>query len=545
MNNFSRLLKIQSTLLIALILGFSSFSLLVQAQNPQPTQTPTQSPTVKEQTPQANQEKSKADPQVFPALSEKIQQERLNALPELKAKLGQVQKRSRADLFLIFNERFFTNLLAELTKAKFNAGNLFDVTVVNSRMVFLNGLALAQLQTKLTSKNTLIDFTTTLNITAKLLVEQDENNSLVAKFQLIDIQPANLEANAPPPPTVSFEQLEKLLPPVKLPLELDFDRTFQPDKFSQTKPLAYEITSEARRIRGRFKIIDLLALNGRLVLLAKVQDLAITQGQTEGKKRVKPQVPKLSPASFLVKEQTNPLLSIDELDKQINELSVTLTSKTDFSVNIKRHFLDLLADQFAQSSTRDVIIKLMQSRVMSSKSDLGFAKYENYLDIENGDGAVDLRDAEIQNMQNGQISLFVDAVGQIQAQAKGKQIGFNYDANPQIGVTLKDQIAFTFEQVGQDFQLKPVAKKISVHLDIRVPVQMIGQDIKTSQNVSIDTTTLIKSVTLPKVINTNISLPQGTQTITLTEVIYKIENDQLLFGANLTFSQPKQQTDNQ
>ncbi len=530
MKPFSTIFKQKSSfLLIATILSFISFnSFPLQAQTP----------SIKEN--QTSQQTSELDSKTLPVISEKLQQERLNALPELKTKLEQMQKRNRADLFLIFNERFFTNLLAELTKRKFKAGNLFDVTVVNSRVIFLNGLALAQLQAKLTSTSALLDITTMLNITAKLLVEQDEKNLLVAKFQLVDIQVANPEASTTPPPTaISAEQLGNLLPPVTLPLELDFDRTFQPDKFSQTKPIAYEVTSEARRVQGRFKIIDLLPLNGRLALLAKVQGLAITQGQAEGKKKNRP---KPSPASFLTYQQEKNLLSTNELDRQIDELGSFLVSKTDFSINIKRYFLDLLVDQFAQSSTRDVIIKVMHSRVMSSKSDLGFAKYENYLDIENGDGAVDLRDVEIQSMRDGQISLFVDAIGQIQAQARGKQIGFNYDANPQIGVSLRDQIAFTFEQVGQNFQIKPVAKKVSVHLDTRVPVQMIGQDINTSQNISVDTTSLIKPVILPKVINTDLVLPQGRQTITLTEVNYKIENNQLFFGANLTFSQSKEQS---
>ncbi len=525
MKPFSTIFKQKSSfLLIATILSFNSFPL--QAQTP----------SIKEN--QTSQQTSELHSKTLPIISETLQQERLNALPELKIKLEQMQKHSRADLFLIFNERFFTNLLVELTKTKFKASSLFDVNVTSSRVVFLNGLALAQLQAKLISTSALLDITTVLNLTAKLSVEQNEKNLLVAKFQLVDIQVANPEASTTPPPTaISAEQLGKLLPPVTLPLELDFDRTFQPDKFSQTKPIAYEVTSEARRVQGRFKIIDLLPLNGRLVLLAKVQDLAITQGQ-EGKKKNRP---KPSPASFITYQQEKNLLSANELDKQIDGLGAFLVSKTDFSVNIKRYFLDLLIDQFAQSSSRDVIIKVMHSRVMSSKSDLGFAKYENYLDIENGDGAVDLRDAEIQSMRDGQISLFIDAVGQIQAQARGKQIGFNYDATPQIGVSLRDQIAFTFEQIGQDFQIKPVAKKISIHLDIRVPVQMIGRDINTSQTVSVDTASLIKPVILPRVINTDLVLPQGRQTITLTEVNYKIENDQLLFGANLTFSQPKEQ----
>ncbi|MBI4851041.1 MAG: hypothetical protein HY819_04350 [Acidobacteria bacterium] len=525
--NFRFLRKINSIFLIAIILIFNSLSFSLKAQEPSNNDQIKPQPSITE---------SKA----FTLINEKLEQERLSTLAELKTKLEQRQKRNRADLFLIFNERFFNNLLSELTKRKFNAANLFDLTVIKSRMLFLNGLALAQLETKLTSTNPLLDITTMLNITAKLSVEQNENNSLVAKFQIVDIQNPNSEAGTSTLPKVSPEQIEKLLPPVTLPLELDFDRIFEPDKFSQTKPIAYELSTEARRIRGRFKIIDLLALKGRLVLLAKVQDLSITQGQAEGKKKNKPKI-NPSPASFFVQQEQNALPNND-LDKQIDILSENLASRTDFSINIKRHFLDLLADEFAQSTTRDVIIKVMRSRVISSKSDLGFAKYENYLDIENGDGTLDLKDAEIQNMQNGQINLFIDAVGQIQAQARGKQIGFEYDANPQIGVSLRDQIAFTFEQVGQDFQIKPVAKKISVHLDIRVPVQMIGQDIKTSQNVSVDTTTLIKPVILPKVINTNLVLPQGSQAITLTEVNYKIEKDQLFFGANLTFSEIKVKT---
>lgn len=535
MSKFFRTFYLKSiTLLLIVLLGSNNSQFSPNAQTLSIKRVI--APRVYQETPkQPSENELKSQAQI----SEKLEQERLSALGELKIKLEQLQKRNRADLFLIFNERFFTNLLNELTKKKFNAANLFDITVVKSQVLFLNGFALAKLEADLTSTSSLLNITSKLNITAKLLIEQDENNSLVAKFQLVDIQPVSTGENVNTVP-LSTQQLGTLLPPITLPLELDFDRTFQPDKFSQTKPIAYELSTEARRVKGRFKIIDFLPLSGRIVLLAKVQDLSITQGQAEGKKKNKPNKPTPTPANFSLKQEPT-LPETQTLDKEINNLASSLSSKTDFSVTIKRHFLDLLADEFARSTVRDVIIKVMRSRVISSKSDLGFAKYENYLDIENGDGAVDLKDAEIQNMQSGQITLFVDAVGQIQAQARGKQIGFEYDANPQIGVSLRDQIAFTFEKVGQDFQIKPVPKKISVHLDIRVPVQAIGQDIKTSQNVSIDTTTLIKPVTLPKVINTNLTLPQGKQTITLTDVNYKIENDQMFFGANLTLSEFKEE----
>lgn len=531
-------LTIKKIIKKSILVGLCSVSLLSASLEPQ-AQTPTNSGQASQQTSQSptNLQETPTE-KSLPILSEKLVKERLAALPELKAKLEQLQKRNNADLFLIFNEKLFTNLLTELTKNKFNLGNLFDVTVVNPHMVFLNGLALAQVQAELTSTNPLISVTTKLNITAKLLVEQDEKNSLFAKFQIIDVQNANSSntTTSPLPTALSAEQLEKLLPPVKLPLELDFDRIIPADKYTQTKPLAYELSTESRRIRGRFKIIELFPLNNRLVLLAKVQDLSITQGQAETKPKVKAPVPKLSPVNFIQQNIDKTNTSTNDLDKQIEELSANLVSKTDFSIAVKRYFLDTLADQFAQVSTRDLIIKLMHSRVMSSKSDLGFAKYENYLDIENGDGALDLRDAEIQEIKNGQIRLYVDAAGQIQAQAKGKQLNFNYDANPQIAVSLRDQIAFTFEQSGQDFQLKPVPKKINVHLDIKVPVQMIGRDVNTSQNVSVDVASVVKPITLPKIISTNLSLPKETQIITLTDVNYKAENNELLFGANLSFT---------
>ncbi len=481
-----------------------------------------------------NAQEIKLEENKFPPISETVLEQRTSLLPELKSKLEKLQKQDKSDLFLIFNEKLFSNLLNELTQSKFNLGNLFDVKLVNPRMVFLNGLALAQLQADLTSTNSFISITTKLNITAKLLVEQTETNSLVAKFEIVDIRPAATGENTTAAPTPSPEQLAKLLPPVTLPLELDFDRSLPADKYSQTKPVAYEISTEARRIRGHFQIIELLPLNGRLVLLAKVENLSITQGQGERKR--KNRTPKPTPASF--QTQTN-LLNTKELDKQIDELSSNLTSQTDFSVMVKRHFLDLLADEFAQSSTRDIIIKLMRSRVMSSKSDLGFAKYENYLDIENGDGTMDLKDAELQSIKNGQIQLFIDASGQVQAQARGKQIGIEYQTSPQIGVSLRDQVAFTIEAVGSEFQLKPVAKKVNVHLDIKVPVQMIGRDINTSQNVAVDVASVIKPIILPRVIGTNLTLPQATKTITLTNINYRAEAEQLVFGANLTFNDNK------
>lgn len=516
-------LKIRMVFVFFLICFFSS-SLLAQEKventsNPSPN----------------NTQEVKVEENKFPPISETVLEQRTSLLPELKSKLERLQKQDKSDLFLIFNEKLFSNLLNELTQSKFNLGNLFEVKLVNPRMVFLNGLALAQLQADLTSTNSFISITTKLNITAKLLVEQTETNSLVAKFEIVDIRPAATGENTTTAaPTPSPEQLAKLLPPVTLPLELDFDRSLPADKYSQTKPVAYEISTEARRIRGHFQIIELLPLNGRLVLLAKVENLSITQGQGERKRKNK--TPKPTPASF--QTQTN-LLDTKELDKQIDELSSNLTSQTDFSVMVKRHFLDLLVDEFAQASTRDVIIKLMRSRVMSSKSDLGFAKYENYLDIENGDGAMDLKDAELQSIKNGQIQLFVDASGQVQAQARGKQIGIEYQTSPQIGVSLRDQVAFTIEAVGSEFQLKPVAKKVNVHLDIKVPVQMIGRDINTSQNVAVDVASVIKPIVLPRVIGTNLTLPQATKTITLTSINYRADADKLVFGANLTFNDNK------
>ncbi len=494
--------------------------------------------TISSQSPSTSLQEVATVEKTTPVLSEKLNKERLLALPDLKTKLEQLQKRNRADLSLIFNEKLFSNLLTELTKSKFNLGNIFDVTVVNPHMVFVNGLALAQLQAQLTSTNSLISVTTSLNITARLLVEQDEKDALFAKFQIVDVQNPNSSTSSTPlPSTLSADQLEKLLPPVKLPLELDFDRLIAADKYSQTKPVAYEISTEARRIRGKFKIIDLLPLNNRLVLLAKVQDLSISQGQIDTKPKSKPPVPKLSPASFLQQNtDSTTTINVAELDKQIDELSAKLVSKTDFSIIVKRYFLDTLADQLAQVSVRDVVIKLLPCRVMSSKSDLGFAKYENYLDIENGDGTLDLRDAEVQEIKNGQISLYVDASGQIQAQAKGKQLNFDYRANPQISVNLQDKIAFTVEQSGQDFLLKPVPKKITVHLDIKVPLQMIGKDVSTSQNVPVDVASVVKPIVLPKLISTNFSLPKETQVITLADVNYKADNNELLFGANLTFT---------
>jgi hypothetical protein len=222
-----------------------------------------------------------AAPPVKPAeaLSASLEQERLAALPELKAKLEQLQQRERGDLVFIINEALFNKVLSELTEMKFNAGGLFNVAIAEPHVILKNGLMIARMNAQLIPTNSLFNITSNLAVTARLIVEQDESEALVAKMQVIELTPISAsnpdQKDSQSAPTISPQQLSSLLPPLKLPLELDFDHTFRPEGIKQSKPIAYEINAQPRRIQGHFEIIELLPLSGRLVALARVRNLAI------------------------------------------------------------------------------------------------------------------------------------------------------------------------------------------------------------------------------------------------------------------------------
>ncbi|MEW6734346.1 MAG: hypothetical protein AB1489_23675 [Acidobacteriota bacterium] len=223
------------------------------------------------------------------------------------------------------------------------------------------------------------------------------------------------------------------------------------------------------------------------------------------------------------------------LDTEINALSADLGTEKDFSINTDRRFLNKLAEEFARASTRDLKIKVLPGRVMSSRSDLGFAKYDNYLDLDGGEGAIDLRGASVEGIKDGRINLLIDVAGQVKARAHGQQIGFNYQANPEIAISLGDRVAFIIEPEGGQFRLRPVPKRLVAHLNIGVYVPVLGTKVNATRDVPFDIATVMRPITLPPVISPNLRLPASGRTIVLTNAGYQAENSKLRIDAELGF----------
>lgn len=222
------------------------------------------------------------------------------------------------------------------------------------------------------------------------------------------------------------------------------------------------------------------------------------------------------------------------LDDEINALASDLATQKDLAVTIDRRFLTKLAEQFARASTRDVQIKLLPGRIHSSESDLGFAKYSNYLDLDGGEGSVDLRQATIEEINNDRIHLFIDAAGQLQAQAHGKQIGFTFTTQPKIGVSLRDRVALAIDTAGGEFRLRPLPKKLNVHLDILVPVPSLGTSVNASRDLAVDAA-LSRPIPLPRVISTRVNLPGRERQVVLIDTGYQAANNKLKLDASIDF----------
>jgi hypothetical protein len=211
----------------------------------------------------------KAGSQVLekPSLDDRLERERLAALPALKAQLQERSLRERADMVIILNEGFFNTMLAELSSQKFDAAGLFSVMIQNPRILLKNGLALVRMDAQLLPSGQL------LKVTARLLVEKGQGEALIAKFQVVELKPTGEKESALS--SVSPEQLSSLLPPFTLPLDFNFDHNIQFGSMKQSKPVAVEIEAEPRRISGHFEVIGLLPLEGRLAVFTRAEDLSV------------------------------------------------------------------------------------------------------------------------------------------------------------------------------------------------------------------------------------------------------------------------------
>jgi hypothetical protein len=229
------------------------------------------------------------------------------------------------------------------------------------------------------------------------------------------------------------------------------------------------------------------------------------------------------------------------LDAEINALSRNLSSERHLMAEIDGRFLADITAKLARASRRDILIKVLPGRLMSSQSDLGFAKYDNYLDLKGGSGSVDLREATLENIKDGRINVLIDLAGQVKAQAQGKQIGFNYSATPDIGVSMHDRVAFLIEPSGEEFFLRPQAKELIAHLDIGVLVDALGTKLNTSRDMPVDIAKLMRPIKLPHLISPDLRLPGRSRAIVLTNIGYRAEGGKLQLNADLGFREAREE----
>jgi len=202
-----------------------------------------------------------------PSLDNRLEKERLAALPALKAQLQDRGLREQTDMVIILNEGFFNTMLAELNSQKFDAAGLFSVIIQNPHILLKNGLALVRMDAQLLPAGQV------LKVTARLLIEKGEGEALIAKLKVIELKPTGEKESDLS--SVSPEQLSSLLPPFTLPLDFNFDHIVQFGSMKQSKPVAVEIEAEPRRISGHFEVIGLLPLEGRLAVFTRAQNLTV------------------------------------------------------------------------------------------------------------------------------------------------------------------------------------------------------------------------------------------------------------------------------
>lgn len=226
----------------------------------------------------------------------------------------------------------------------------------------------------------------------------------------------------------------------------------------------------------------------------------------------------------------------NSLDSEIAALSSDLNTtqngiKNDFAVTIDRRLLSEIATRFARASQVDVRIKVLPGRLFSSTSDLGFAKYQNYLDIVGGGGTLNLRDARVLSVSEGRVVVYADLGGRLKTEARGRHIGFSYTTEPDIGVVLRDQLPFSLEPSGAGFHLRPTAKNVTARLNINVPVSISGSNLSTEKDIQLNAASVLKPIPLPSLVDPQM---QGRKLV-IENLSYSADAGKLRLGGRVIF----------
>lgn len=223
-------------------------------------------------------------------------------------------------------------------------------------------------------------------------------------------------------------------------------------------------------------------------------------------------------------------------DDEIATLSSDLNTiqngtKNDFAVTLDRRLLNEIATRFARASQVDVRIRVLPGRLFSSTSDLGFAKYHNYLDIVGGGGTLDLKDARVLSVSGGRVVVYADLGGRLKTEAQGRHIGFKYTTEPEIGVVVRNQLPFSLEPSGTGFHLRPTAKNVTARLNINIPVSISDRNLSTDREVQLNTASILKPIPLPSLVDPQM---QGHKLV-IEQLSYSADAGKLRLGGRVVF----------
>ncbi|MCS6886403.1 MAG: hypothetical protein RMM17_06705 [Acidobacteriota bacterium] len=201
--------------------------------------------------------------------TDELERQRLASLSALRDRLLDPTLRSKSDLTIVVDEDLFNKVLAEYSSREFGSSELFRLKLHNPKVKLRNALALVSMEIEVLSSNSFLASLGKLQAAAQLHFSAD-NGVLLARPRIVNLAGSGGSA-------VSLEQINTLLAPISIPLSFNVDKVLQPLSIKQTTPVAFEATVQPRRIAGRVNVLEILPLDKRLVVLAKIREVNVSE----------------------------------------------------------------------------------------------------------------------------------------------------------------------------------------------------------------------------------------------------------------------------
>ncbi len=200
-----------------------------------------------------------------------------------------------------------------------------------------------------------------------------------------------------------------------------------------------------------------------------------------------------------------PLIQLN--NSMIDQAAKKLPGGKDVIIMIRKEAINRILKELADDRYEDVKIEFLPTRhLIEDKVSLPGMEYTNYLDIDGGDVALNLKTFRFNDFKKDLVGAEIEIVGKGKISVSGKYTVLKASASLEIELKLKENVRFIIRPAaGGGMELAPLPQKIKITATFFV--QLFSWKIPYSHDIELQLADLIKPVEIPMAIQTEINLP--------------------------------------